>query len=85
MIANAPHSNAAKLFLNWFYTKEGQTTYATNMPTISVRKDVPQSYLPESERYVEGSPLLMADPEDLRAERSEEVYKLAKQIFEKEK
>jgi iron(III) transport system substrate-binding protein len=85
LIANAPHLNAAKLFLNWFYTKEGQTTYAPTMPTISVRKDVLQDYLPEGERYIEGSPLLMAEPEDLQLERSQEIYSLAKQIFEKEK
>ncbi len=36
----APHPNAAKLFLNWFLTKEGQTTYAKTLPTNSARKDV---------------------------------------------
>jgi iron(III) transport system substrate-binding protein len=82
LIANAPHLNAAKLFLNWFYTKEGQSIYAPNMPTISVRKDVPQDYLPEGERYIEGAPILMAEPEDLSAEKSDEIYKLAKEIFE---
>lgn len=36
----APHSNAAKLFINWFLTKEGQTTFGQNIPTNSARKDV---------------------------------------------
>jgi iron(III) transport system substrate-binding protein len=85
MILNAPHANAAKLFLNWFYTREGQMIYAPNMLTISVRKDVPQDYLPEGERYLEGAPILMAQPEDLSAEKSEELYKLAKEIFEAKK
>jgi hypothetical protein len=41
--------------------------------------------LPEGERYVEGSPILMAEPDDLQAARSKEVYGLAKEIFEKGK
>ena len=30
--ANAPHANAAKLFINWFLTKEGQTLTHTLSP-----------------------------------------------------
>jgi len=36
----APHSNAAKLFINWLLTKEGQTVFGQNVPTNSARKDV---------------------------------------------
>lgn len=41
LLANkAPHPNAAKLFANWFLTKEGQTIFAKNLPTNSARTDV---------------------------------------------
>ena len=32
--ANAPHANAAKLFINWFLSKEGQTLTHTMIPNI---------------------------------------------------
>lgn len=86
LVRNAPHPNAAKLFLQWFYTKEGQTVFSRTMPTISVRKDVPQDALPEGLRYVEGAPFLRKDLEDMRQpERSKELRALAKQIFEEGK
>lgn len=37
----APHPNAAKLFLNWFFTKEGQISYTQSSTQNSRRKDVP--------------------------------------------
>ena len=36
----APHPSAAKLFINWLLTKEGQTVWCKNLPTNSARKDV---------------------------------------------
>lgn len=37
----APHPNAAKLFINWLLTKEGQTAWATNVRRNSARTDIP--------------------------------------------
>jgi ABC-type Fe3+ transport system substrate-binding protein len=37
----APHPNAAKLFINWFLTKEGGTAYAQNVKVNSARLDAP--------------------------------------------
>jgi iron(III) transport system substrate-binding protein len=82
LIANAPHTNVAKLFLHWFYSKEGQTLYGTNHKAISVRKDVPQDYLPPQMRYNEGEPFMMAYPEDLTPQKGAELRKLSVQIFE---
>ena len=36
----SPHPNAAKLFINWFLSKEGQTVFAKQLPTNSARADV---------------------------------------------
>ncbi len=36
----APHPNAAKLFINWFLTKEGQTIWSKAVPINSARSDV---------------------------------------------
>jgi iron(III) transport system substrate-binding protein len=81
-LANAPHPNAAKLFLHWFFTREGQSIYAPKTLAISVRKDVPQDYLPPDERYTDGQPFLMPDPEDFSVSRNEELPKIAREIFD---
>ncbi len=80
-IVNAPHPNAAKLFYHWFFTKEGQIVYATNTQAISVRKDVPQDFIPANQRYKEGQPYLMALLEDQQGSRPRELLKLGKKIF----
>jgi iron(III) transport system substrate-binding protein len=44
----APHPNAAKLFVNWFLSKEGQTLLQTTIPNIdraSLRNDVPPGHV----------------------------------------
>ena len=38
---NPPHPNAAKLFVNWYLSREGQQIYAKLHGTNSRRKDVP--------------------------------------------
>ena len=42
----APHPNAAKLFINWFLTKEGQPVFSKELPTNSARNDV-EVFVPE--------------------------------------
>jgi iron(III) transport system substrate-binding protein len=83
MIANAPHPNAAKLFLHWLYTREGQSIYAPKTLAISVRKDIPQDYIPEEERYVEGQSFLLPTPEDFTVEKNREISKIAEEIFKR--
>ena len=41
MMNKAPHPNAAKVFINWFLTKEAQTIYSEATARNSRRKDVP--------------------------------------------
>jgi ABC-type Fe3+ transport system substrate-binding protein len=85
-INGAPHPNAAKLFLNWFLSREGQTLFSRTLPATPVRKDAPQDHLPEGLRYVEGMRLLQKDLEDmLKPERTQVRRELAKQIFEEGK
>ncbi len=38
---NAPHPNAARVFVNWWISPEGQTTINKSMGVPSIRKDVP--------------------------------------------
>src|SRR5262249_12909703 len=40
--ANAPHPNAATVFINWFLSKEGQEAWTTHIQAGSRRLDVSQ-------------------------------------------
>jgi iron(III) transport system substrate-binding protein len=50
VVAKGPHPNAARLFLNWLLTSDGQTSFAGFQHAASVLKDVsgaiplPQGY-----------------------------------------
>ncbi len=45
LLKKAPHPAAAKLFLNWLLSKEGQTTWSRADGTQSARTDVPTDHL----------------------------------------
>ena len=41
VITGSPHPNAARLFMDWFVSKEGQTAYTKSSGAPPIRKDVP--------------------------------------------
>lgn len=56
LMNGAPHSNAAKVYINWFLTKEAQTAYSRASTYWSRRVDVPtdhleQAIVPKAEKY----------------------------------
>ncbi len=81
-LSNVPHPNAAKVFINWFYSKDGQTVYNQNHRSVSLRKDVSQDHLPPEERYVDGRPFFIQALEDSEPGRPAETLILARRIFE---
>ena len=54
----SPHPNAAKVFLNWLMSPEGQTAYGKPASAASARKDVP-NFLPEAARLTPKNPILL--------------------------
>ncbi|MGH7771253.1 MAG: ABC transporter substrate-binding protein [Candidatus Binatia bacterium] len=42
----APHPNAAKVFINWVLSREGQGAWQKHLETNSLRTDIPKSDLP---------------------------------------
>jgi iron(III) transport system substrate-binding protein len=46
IVDNAPHPNAAKVFVNWIASKEGNEVFNRAMGTASTRNDIDESYLP---------------------------------------
>jgi len=60
LINNAPNSSAARLFINWFLSREGQTVWLTVMntkvlePSDSMRVDIPKDKVSAPARREEG-------------------------------
>jgi iron(III) transport system substrate-binding protein len=60
LINNAPHPSAARVFINWFLSREGQTVWQETMnikvaePSDSMRIDIPKDKVSASARREEG-------------------------------
>jgi len=60
LINKAPHPNAAKLFINWYLSREGQMTWQRVMNTIvieasdSMRIDIPKDNVMMASKRLEG-------------------------------
>ncbi len=79
-VNKAPHPNAAKVFLNWFHTKEGQTVYGRISLAESARLDVPNDYLDPAARRKPNVKYFISEDEDFMLKFSE-LMKSARQIF----
>lgn len=80
LVNKAPHPNAARLFINWMLSKEGQTATSKAGGVQSARMDTPTDHL---------HPLVVRDPakkyfvkeqEDFLL-KEPEYFKLAKEVF----
>ena len=86
LLNKAPHPNAAKVFVNWLLSRDGQTTFqkTMNSPDItmeSMRIDISKDPVPSEDRRVEGVNYIIMDT----SERSDQapVSKLLKEIIQK--
>lgn len=78
MLNDAPHPNAAKIFLNWILTREAQTVYSRKDLYQSARLDVLTDHLPEYMKRKEGVPYLRMDTEEIANESYKYREKFAK-------
>lgn len=56
----APHPNAAKVFINWLISQEGQAVYSKAASVTSARKDVPSS-LPKAGQVTPKRPIIVTN------------------------
>lgn len=66
LLNQAPNPNAAKLFINWLLSREGQIAYqrAANTPINteeSMRVDIPKDMIPAEDRRLDGVRYLLFD------------------------
>jgi iron(III) transport system substrate-binding protein len=47
LVRNAPHPNAAKLYIDHLLSREGQTAWSRASGLVSLRTDVPKDHIPE--------------------------------------
>ena len=69
----APHPNAAKVYINWLLTKEGQTEFSKAVSYPSRRVDVPTDHVNPWEVPVPGASYIGLDDEDAVWQRRNEV------------
>lgn len=73
LVKNAPHPNAAKVFLNWLLSREGQLTMQRAYVKVGVgasnsfRIDIPKDMIPEQQRIQEGVDYLEVELPEMRA------------------
>jgi iron(III) transport system substrate-binding protein len=82
ILDKAPHPNAAKLFVNWFLTKEVQTMVHETMPPrryTSLREDVPPGKTQEISRRIPGKEYAFRDfdPEYRAKEKEARAFIIA--------
>jgi iron(III) transport system substrate-binding protein len=85
VFAGAPHPNAAKLFVNWFLSKEGQTLTHTLIPAIdrsSLRNDVPTGEVVPDQRRETGKEYAFPDADPGMGAKQEEAQKWVLKIWE---
>ncbi|MBI4331010.1 MAG: extracellular solute-binding protein [Chloroflexi bacterium] len=76
----APHPNAARVFINWFLTKEAQTIASKAFMSQSARLDVPTDHLDPDAVRQPGLIYLFSNAEDVTSERRQSGIE-AQKIF----
>jgi iron(III) transport system substrate-binding protein len=83
--ANAPHPNAAKLFVNWFLSREGQTLTHTLIPALdrsSLRNDIPLGEVVPEQRRKPGVEYAFPDADPLTPAKQEEAQRWILRLWE---
>lgn len=81
LVNNAPHPNAARLFINWLLTQEGQTIISRTFIRPSLRKDVPTDHINPVYIRKSGVEYFTASGEEFIS-KTEEYTRLALEIFQ---
>jgi iron(III) transport system substrate-binding protein len=84
LMNRAPHPNAAKVFVNWLLSREGQSAFQRVISTPgeaknSRRIDVPKDHIPAQERRLDGGKYF--DPDDLGTRDVTPVTKLMDEVL----
>jgi len=84
LMNQAPHPNAARVFINWLLSREGQASFQKTMNSAdllveSMRVDIAKDVVPAGQRRVAGTKYIMMDTPE--RSNQEPVNKLFKEII----
>jgi len=85
LIDRAPHPNAAKVFINWFLSRQGQIAYQSILAKVegsapdSLRTDIPKDEVAPDERRVSGVSYVDVDTPERRDMRP--IFKLLEETL----
>jgi iron(III) transport system substrate-binding protein len=86
LMNQAPHPNAARVFINWLLSRDGQASFqkvmnSENLLVESMRVDIPKDPVPAAQRRVAGMKYIIMDTPE--RSNQEPVNKLLKEIIKK--
>lgn len=82
LVNRAPHPQAAKVFINWLLTREGQSLFVQAQKTHSLRLDVPVTYVGSDRLREEGIKYFVhADNEEFEKKLAVEYREVAISLF----
>ncbi len=86
LMNQAPHPNAARVFINWLLSRDGQASFQKIMNSAdllveSMRVDIAKDVVPVGQRRVAGTKYIMMDTPE--RSNQEPVNKLFKEIIKK--
>jgi len=86
LMNQAPHPNAARVFINWLLSREGQASFQKTMNSAdllveSMRVDIAKDPVPAAQRRVAGTRYIIMDTPE--RSNQEPVSKLLKEIIKK--
>ncbi len=79
LVNRAPHPNAAKVYINWLLSREGQTSLARALQEPSRRLDVPTDFVPAWSLPVDRG--INADGEEMVRQRVEVLVPFLREAF----
>lgn len=92
LVKNAPHPNAAKVFINWLLSREGQITFQNAYikgkvgASNSLRMDIPKDGMPPDQRLEEGVKYIEVEtPERMSMDPIYKAFNDALAVAEKRK
>ncbi len=83
LVRNAPHPNAAKLFVNWLMTKDGHTVYNRSSGVPGMRSDLDYPWAPKATIVQPGFKYLDSDSPDFRENLESKLDKRIKELLSK--
>jgi iron(III) transport system substrate-binding protein len=82
LLDNAPHPNAAKVFVNWIASKEGSEVFNRAMGTAPTRNDIDESFLPPQIIPREGVPYFDTYDWEFTVSKKEKVRQYMKELLQ---